>query len=161
MKDKEMICPHCGKNYLKKNGHYRTEQRYKCGECNKTFTLAKTDNRLKHPLILRKLALTLYLGGLSLRGIQRVLNISYSTNLYIRTILCWIKNSNNLLEQENQRRKEEIPRTGEKTIVPTAEMYELYTFVKKNREIKTENLTSINKYGLLWIGSEIKLLHLE
>ncbi|MDR0572175.1 MAG: hypothetical protein LBG48_04960, partial [Rickettsiales bacterium] len=48
-----------------------------------------------------------------------------------RTILCWIKNANNLLEQENQRRKEEIPKTGEKTIIPIIEMDELFTYIKK------------------------------
>jgi hypothetical protein len=46
-------------------------------------------------------------------------------------IVDWIKNANNILEEENKRRKEEYPPTGEKTTIPIVEMDELYTFVKK------------------------------
>ncbi|MDR0571351.1 MAG: hypothetical protein LBG48_00700, partial [Rickettsiales bacterium] len=97
------VCKHCGCKHLVKNGldSRTSDQRYKCKNCKRTFILG-IDKRIKHSIFLRKLTLSLYLSGTSIRGIQRVLNTCYDTKLYIRTILCWIKNANNLLEQENQ-----------------------------------------------------------
>jgi transposase-like protein len=166
MKNKEIVCPHCKNNiHIKRNGHYKGEQVYSCSKCNKTFRLSGTDKRIKHSPILRKLALSMYLSGTSIRGIQKVLNVSFSTKLYHRTILCWIKNANSILQEElnkeTQRRKEENPPTGEKTIIPIVEMDELYTYVKKNQKIPKEENTMINEYGLLLIDSEMKLLHLR
>jgi transposase-like protein len=163
MKNTEITCPHCGANeHMKKNGFYRGTQRYKCDKCGRTFTMSNLDKRIKYPLLLRKLALSLYLSGTSLRGIQRALNVSFSRKIYVGTILRWLKNADGLLEEENQRRKEEIPKTGEKTIIPIVEMDELFTFIKKNRETrKREDPISMGEYGLLWIDSQIKLLHLR
>jgi transposase-like protein len=162
MKNMEITCPHCGDNeHIKKNGHYKGDQVYRCGKCGKTFRLSKEDKRIKHPILLRKLAISFYLSGTSLRGIQRALNISFNEKIYIRTIICWIKNANNILEEENKRRKEESPPTGEKTIIPIIEMDELYTYIKKNPKIQKEKNTMTNEYGLLWIDNQIKLLHLK
>jgi hypothetical protein len=64
-------------------------------------------------------------------------------------------------KEKKRRRKEETPPTGEKTIIPVLEMDELFTFIKKNQEILKGNLTLINEYGLLWIGTKVFLLHLK
>jgi transposase-like protein len=162
----EIACPYCGNGeHIKKNGHYRGQQVYVCGKCNKTFGLSGVDRRIKHPLMLRKLALVLYLSETSMRGIQRALSIAFNEKIYFNNINNWILNSNNILEEENRRRKEEeISKTGEKTTtIPILEMDELYaTYVKKNQGImnKKEN-TMIKEYGLLWIDNQIKLLHLS
>jgi hypothetical protein len=111
--------------------------------------------------MLRKLALTLYLSGTSLRGIQRSLNTCFSKNISFHVIADWLKNAHSILEEENRRRKEEIPKTGGKTIIPIVEMDELFTFVKKNLKIRRERNTMISEYGLLWIEFEVKLLHLK
>jgi transposase-like protein len=163
MKNMEITCPHCGNNeHIKKNGHYRGEQVYKCSKCKKTFRLSTEDKRIKHPSMLRKLAIISYLNGMSLRGIQETLNTCFNAKLAFCVINNWIKNANNLLEEENKRRKEENPITGEKTIIPIVEMDELYAYVKKNPKIKKqEDHITTNEYGLLWIGSEMKLLHLK
>jgi transposase-like protein len=162
MKNVEVTCPHCGNNlHIKKNGHYRGEQVYRCSKCSRTFRCSNSDKRIKYPAILRKLAITMYLNGTSLTGIQKILSISFNIKIYFKVVNDWIKNSNSILEQEKKRREEENPPTGEKTIIPIVEMDELFTFIKKNREIKKEGLTLINEYGLLWIGSEMKLLHLR
>jgi transposase-like protein len=140
MKNTEIICPHCGNGeHIKKNGHYNKEiQRYKCAQCNKTFTLAGRDNRIKHPMIMKSLAISAYLDGMSLSSIQKMLSISFKTRLSFNLINSWIKNANNILgkelKQETQRRKEENPPTGEKTLIPIVEMDELFTFVKKNQK---------------------------
>ena len=155
-----VVCKHCGGNHLVKNGLDKySNQRYKCKNCGKTFIAG--DKRIKHSLILRKIAVIAYLSGTSLRGIQRILNISHNIKLSFCVINNWIKNAHNVLEEENQKRKEEIPKTGEKTIIPIIEMDELYTYAKKNQKIQKEKNTMINEYGLLWTGSEMKLLHLK
>jgi transposase-like protein len=162
MKNKEITCPHCGNNeYVRKNGYYNGMQRYKCTKCGKTFIPSNVDKRIKHSSIMRKLTLSFYLSGTSMRGIQKALNTCFNTKIYIRTIVCWLKNANSILAQENQRRKEESPPTGEKTVIPIVEMDELYTFIKKNPKIKTESPIMTNEYGLLWIDNQIKLLHLR
>jgi transposase-like protein len=155
------VCKHCGSKHLVKNGlDKRTRiQRYKCKDCKKTFVIG--DKRIKHPLILRKLTLVLYLSGTSLRGIQRTISIVFNKKIAFHVINNWVMNSNGLLEQENQRRKEEYPPTGERTIIPIVEMDELYTFVKKNLKIQKERNIITNEYGLLWIDNQIKLLHLK
>ncbi|MDR0571513.1 MAG: hypothetical protein LBG48_01535 [Rickettsiales bacterium] len=166
MKNTEVICPYCENNIrIKRNGHYEGEQVYRCSKCNKTFRLSGIDKRIKHSPVLKSLAITSYLSGLSMRGIQRVLSATFKIKIYFNNIEKWIRNSNNILQEElikeNQRRKEEIPKTGEKTIIPIIEMDELFTYVKKNLKIQKEKNIMINEYGLLWIGTEMKLLHLK
>jgi transposase-like protein len=163
MKNTEITCPHCGNGeHIMKNGHYNGMQRYIYSKCKKTFTLSDEDKRIKHPLQLRNLVLTFYLCGTSMRGIQKALSAVFGKKIHFNSVSGWIKNANNILEQEQKRRKEEIPKTGgEKTIIPIVEMDELYTYVKKNPKIKMGNPIMTNEYGLLWIGSEMKLLHLR
>ncbi|MDR2078086.1 MAG: hypothetical protein LBP39_03925 [Rickettsiales bacterium] len=155
----EIGCKHCGEHRIRKCGFYSGQQRYYCNDCHRTFTLSDNDRRLKHPILLKRLSLTLYLSGVSLRGIQKSLNICFSKNISFHVIVDWIKSANSIIEQENHRRKEE--KTGGKTIISTVEMDELYTYVKKNPKIKMGNPTLINEYGLLWIDNQIKLLHLK
>ncbi|MDR1499034.1 MAG: hypothetical protein LBS34_01985 [Rickettsiales bacterium] len=117
-----------------KNGHYNDKQRYICSKCSKTFTLSNIDKRTKHSLQLRNLALTFYLCGTSKRGIQKALGTVFGKKIHFNSVSSWLKNANDILEQEQKRRKEEMPKTREKTIMPMVEMDELYTYVKKTQQ---------------------------
>jgi transposase-like protein len=59
---------------LSKNGKLHARQRYECKACGYNFTLSKL-GKSKPPEV-RRMALQLYLEGLSLRGIERLLKIS-------------------------------------------------------------------------------------
>lgn len=144
-----MRCKYCGNDKLVKNGTNYNTQRYKCKECKKTFVL--NDNRIKHPLLLRKLALAFYLSGTSMRGIQRALKVCFNVNIYIKNIEEWLKNSNNILLQEQSNRKQEKVKQQQIEIL---EMDELYTYIKKNQEIQKQTINPIliKEYGLLLIG---------
>jgi transposase-like protein len=162
----ECRCKYCGSHHTNKRGIQNKKQRYICRDCKRTFSEG-VDRRVKYNPLLRSLAITSYLSGLSMRGIQRMLSISFKTKIHFNSIEEWLRNANNILQEgldkETQRRKEEriSNKTGEKTIIPVVEMDELFTYVKKNPKILKEKNTMINEYGLLWIDSEMKLLHLR
>jgi transposase-like protein len=152
----------CGNQHLVRNGVDKNgNQRYKCKDCKKTFILSE-DKRIKHPVTLRKLALTFYLCGVSLRGIQKAIGVVFNKKVHFNSIDNWIKNSNSILEREKERRKESNPPpTGERTVIPIVEMDELYAFIKKNQKIRREKNTMTDEYGLLWLDNQMKLLHLK
>lgn len=65
-------CVRCHSAQLVKSGVINKRQRYKCQECNYHFTVVSSGN----PAKIKRLALHLWLEGLSLRRISRILNLS-------------------------------------------------------------------------------------
>jgi transposase-like protein len=134
MKNTEIHCPYCNNNeHIKKNGHRRGQQIYMCGKCKKTFNTSNVDKRIKHPILLRKLTLTFYLSGTSMRGIQKALSICFNKKIAFTVVNNWIKNSNNILvkkKREKENKKEHEMDT--KKTIQILEMDELFTYVKKN-----------------------------
>jgi transposase-like protein len=166
MKNMEITCPHCGNNeHIKKNGHYKEQQVYRCSKCSKTFRLSNEDKRIKHEILLKKLAVSFYLVGTSIRGIQLALETCFQRKFSFNIINSWLVNSNNILEHEKKRRKtdmEDDPVEKYKIKhIRILEMDELFTFIKKNPKIQKGKNIMINEYGLLWIGAEMNLLHLR
>ena len=136
------------------------KQRYKCRLCGKTFMKGE-DKRIKHSIEERRLCLTLYLNGTSMRGIEKVLNTYFKKKTYIRNIVYWIKNSNKILEEELKKelkdecnKKDSNNKNNKKGLV-IMEMDELYTYIKKNPKIIMENHILIKEYGLLLIGIKV------
>jgi transposase-like protein len=76
-----MKCPKCGNTHCVKAGYNHNRQRYKCKDCKYQFTQTTDKNATK-----RAFALYLYVIGLSMRAISRMLKVQPSTVLY------WIKN---------------------------------------------------------------------
>jgi len=68
-------CPKCGSEEFVKNGRLHGKQRYKCKACDYTFTVSKL-GQVKLPEVLR-MALQLYLEGVSFRGIERIRRVSH------------------------------------------------------------------------------------
>lgn len=80
-------CPKCGESdAIVKSGIVNAKQRYLCKRCVYHFTVRKVGKRIDNYYIVK--AIQLYLEGLSLREIERVLGVSHST------INNWIKKYN-------------------------------------------------------------------
>ena len=76
-----MQCGKCGSKNSVKAGFNHGKQRYKCKECGRQFTQTQDKNATK-----RALSLYLYVVGLSMNAIARMVSVEPSTVLY------WIKN---------------------------------------------------------------------
>ncbi|MCX7548926.1 helix-turn-helix domain-containing protein [Xanthomarina sp. F1114] len=81
------ICPKCNdQEGIVKSGIVNNKQRYLCKRCAYHFTVRKVGKKIDNYYIVK--AIQLYLEGLSLREIERVLGVSHST------ISNWIKKYN-------------------------------------------------------------------
>jgi transposase-like protein len=135
-------CKLCGNKRVVLNGHSKSgQQRYKCRACDKTF--GKGDARVKYDLQQRLRVLRMYLEGIGMRSIERLENIS--TPLIIK----WIRGFASMVRREMQ--SVEIPEDIKN--IEILEIDELFTYCQKNFKKST--------YGLLLIGTEIKLLQLK
>ena len=76
-------CPKCENEKIVKSGIVNDKQRYFCKKCNYYFTVNKLGKKIDDYYVTK--ALQLYLEGLSLREIERILGISHVT------ISSWIK----------------------------------------------------------------------
>ncbi len=76
-----MRCGKCGSKHTVKAGFNHGKQRYKCKECGRQFTQNQDKNAVN-----RAFALYLYVIGLSMNAIARMLKVAPSTVLY------WVKN---------------------------------------------------------------------
>ena len=74
-------CPKCKSEQIVKAGFKNGRQRYKCKSCGRQFTQMADKNATK-----RAFALYLYVIGLSMTSIARMLNVMPSTVLY------WVRN---------------------------------------------------------------------
>ena len=81
-----LACPKCQDNHIVKSGVIKGRQRYLCKKCNYFFTVNKIGKKIDNYYVTK--ALQLYLEGLSLREIERILGISHVT------ISSWIKEYN-------------------------------------------------------------------
>lgn len=82
-----VICPKCSnEESIVKSGIVNEKQRYLCKSCAYHFTVRKVGKKIDNYYIVK--AIQLYLEGLSLREIERVLGVSHST------ISNWIKTYN-------------------------------------------------------------------
>lgn len=82
-----VICPKCSsQEAIVKSGIVNNKQRYLCKRCTYHFTVRRVGKKIDNYYIVK--AIQLYLEGLSLREIERVLGVSHST------ISNWIKKYN-------------------------------------------------------------------
>ena len=103
----------------------------------------------------------LYSSNVSIRSIQRTLNIIYDTNISISLIPKWIKSSAKLLEFKNkEEQKNKLNGSNDKQTINILEMDELWTYYMDKDKETGKNVKKNSKYGLLLTETEIKLLHL-
>lgn len=94
----------------------------------------------------------MYLNNCGFRRISEILEVPLST------IFSWIKKAGQIVDEMVKDRKEKVEK------IEILEMDELFTFVKKSLE-KTKKpgntATHTPEFGLLWIGTDLKILRLK
>ena len=107
-------CPHCKSDKIIKYGIVRQKQRYRCKSCSFNFTTYIPKGT---PLVIKKIALQLYLEGLGFRAIGRVLGVSQVS------VYNWIKSFGSNLPVVSKPEKVEV-----------MELDEIWHFVGKKNE---------------------------
>lgn len=145
-----IICSKCYSKSHVKNGFVRGKQRYKCKDCLCNFI--ESDDRKKYDNKTRNLAIRMYLNNCGFRRISEILEVPLSTSF------SWIKKAGQIVDEMVKNRQEKIEE------IEILEMDELFTFVKKSLEETKQPgslATHIPEFGLLWIGTDLKLLRLK
>ena len=70
-------CPHCGSNWLPKDGRSRGKQTYRCGDCLYRFTPG--GNRHYYSEKVKSQAMSMYVDGSSVSAISRVMGVKIGT----------------------------------------------------------------------------------
>lgn len=143
-------CSKCDSSFYVKNGFVRGHQRYKCKDCLCNFI--DGDSRNKYDNKTRNLAVRMYLNNCGFRRISEILEVPLST------IFNWIKRAGKIVDEMVKERKDQVEE------IEILEMDELFTFVKKSLEKtkKPENIAiHTPEFGLLWIGTDLKILRLK
>ena len=134
-------CKHCNGFRLTLSGIVKGKQRYRCKDCGKTSR--DGDKRVVHSLEKKVKVIRAYLEGVGIRSIGRLENIS--APMIINLVKTFSKKLQERLH--NQRVSEDIRN------IEILEVDELFTYVQKKLPKST--------YGLLLIGTEMKLLILK
>lgn len=79
----DVRCPHCGSNWMVKNGKANGKQTFRCNECHHRHT--PDAQRHVYPEKVRQQAGTMYCEGNSIEAISRVLSVK------VGTVTLWIK----------------------------------------------------------------------
>ena len=145
-----MLCKRCNSVLVVKNGFMNSKQRYKCTACFHNFTPG--DGRNKYDNKMRNLAVRMYLNNCGFRRISHILNVP------LTTCFGWIKLAGQIVDEMVKERK------SQPEDIEILEMDELYTFIKKSLEdARKPGNSAIHtpEFGLLWIGTDLKILRLK
>lgn len=137
----ELRCKHCGSENYVKNGIVQGKQRFECKNCDKTFRGG--DLRERYSIDQKLRVIKWYLEGAGIMSIERMEGVPNPL------IIKWIRKFSKLLRQKLN--ETEIPQNIRQ--VQILELDELFSYCQKKLKEST--------YGLLLIGSEIKLLTLK
>jgi transposase-like protein len=80
---KQIACPKCQSEVLIKSGVVKGRQRYRCKNCQYSFTVLKEGKQIDPYYVIK--ALQLYIEGVTYREIERILGISHVT------VMNWVK----------------------------------------------------------------------
>jgi transposase-like protein len=144
-------CKLCLGSKIVKNGFVRDSQRFKCRSCGKNFIEGDKRKNDSYSKETRNMVIRMYLNNCGIRRIAHILRLPLSTTFG------WIRKAGRIVDEMVKNRNEEFEK------IDILEMDELFTYVKKSQEqIKKQGKESANisEYGLLWIGTDLKLFHL-
>ena len=113
-----MNCLKCGCSESTKSGFTRNLQRYKCRNCGYYFT---TDQPRGKPPEMKKNAIKLYLEGMGIRAIGRILGVSNVA------VLKWIRKAGEIVEAVH------LETMAQKPDIQVVEMDELHHYIQKSR----------------------------
>lgn len=83
---KKIACPKCDAEDLIKSGIVKERQRYRCKNCQYSFTVLKGGKNIDPYYVIK--ALQLYIEGVTLREIERILGVSHVS------VINWIRKYN-------------------------------------------------------------------
>ncbi len=147
-----IICKHCNNNKIWLAGFSSNgKKRYKCSNCKKTFSIEE-DKRVKHGLAERRFCIINYLNGMSMRGIQSMLNDMFNKKIHFKNIDHWIKNADKILKEELEERRKADKSKG----VEILEIDNISEYIKKNPKIIQEKNIFIKEYNIFIIGIKIE-----
>ena len=81
-----MFCPKCKSDEIVKSGTAKGKQRYKCKQCSYFFSVMKEGKSIDPYYVIK--ALQLYIEGVTLREIERILGVSHVS------VMNWIRKYN-------------------------------------------------------------------
>jgi transposase-like protein len=139
-------CKECGASKYVKNGFVQGVQRYKCKECGKNFV--EGDKRQKYTTADRLKVLKLYLENCGIRTIERLTGIRNSQ------VSQWIEDAADQIKADLSKSRNNINSIKDISIL---ELDELCTYIKKDQKMAG----SLPSYGLLLIGTQVRLLILK
>jgi transposase-like protein len=134
-------CKYCHSTNLVKNGIVKNKQHYKCKDCSKQTRIG--DDRVKYDMDKKIKVIKCYLEGVGIRSIERLENVDNPL------IIKWIRSFSKSVkcQLQNQKINDDVKN------IEILELDELLSYCQKKLP------KSI--YGLLLIGTEIKLLTLN
>ena len=121
--EKEIKCPECGSEEIRRGGKPRGKQQYQCKECERKFI-----TELNYSKEFKQKAIAIFYEGNSGRAVGRIMGINKST------VYNWIKE---LDEEIESSKLEEEKETDNAQTVDIIEMDELFSYIK---EKKTEHI---------------------
>jgi transposase-like protein len=139
-------CKGCGSGRYVKNGIVCGTQRYRCKECGYNFR--EGDKRQKYTEQDHLKVIKLYLENCGIRSIERL------TGICNRQVSLWIEQAAEWIKLELSKSQKSVKTLEDIAIL---EMDELCTYIKKDQ--KTEG--NLSSFGLLWTGTQVKLLILR
>lgn len=137
----EETCKHCGSDKRVKNGYVHGKQRWKCKGCGKTYREGDLRERYSNEKRLR--CIKWYLEGAGIMSIERMEGVPNPL------IIKWIRKFSKILRSKLN----ETPIPNDAKDIQILELDELFSYCQKKLTKST--------YGLLLIGSEVKLLTLK
>ena len=110
-----MKCPECGSQKVVKNGKQRGKQTYLCKVCHRRFT--PNASKKHRPNSIKLQAIELYLNGMSINAISKVLRIPYMT------VWTWINKEGQKADKKVMRELERLKRLGKVKAISIDEMW--------------------------------------
>jgi transposase-like protein len=130
------VCTRCGSENYRKNGSYKSVQRYVCTGCGAYFS----DSPRKFTYADKAYALELYLGNVGIRKMAQF--IGGSPALMVK----WMRAAGKRMAEQLIQASKQV----EQNLPDVIEMDEIYTFVQKKANVPS--------YGLLILDGEAVLL---
>ena len=70
----DVVCPHCGSNRMRKDGHSRGKQTYRSGDCQHRHP--PTGNRHYYPAAVKRQTAAMHSEGASMSAVARAMGVS-------------------------------------------------------------------------------------
>ena len=118
-----MRCPECGSEKVVRDGKQLGKQTYLCKVCYRRFTPNAT--KLHRPFQVKQKAIELYINGMSINAISKVLNIPYMT------VWRWINKAGQKADKKVMMELERLKRLGK---VKAISIDEMWSYVGKKRK---------------------------